>query len=590
MRRPPDKRLHFPDGCAQYLNDLQTPTDEDGSMTCRMRLSKLRCLLLGIILWVPSVLSAAEQPAVSIEIRSLLQDHAYAAAIREIDAALAASAGSATAAGSADELLYLKGRAQHYAKDYADAIETFDRLLADSPNSPLRRQASFAKAASLARQGDFQAAELIYRAEAEYLLSTDRKHELASIYLDFAASYFEPPQTAGSPDAKQPDYEQARKFFEKALEIGPESRLAAEIHWKVGQCMQQQEDYPAAAQQYQEILDKYEARRAQGRIKGSDFADSLAADLQLAPLMVDVRYRLGWCQLQMGEFSQARRTWQDLLADEPLRQALPEGDAAAERLAEARFHIVRTYSIPQPDSLEQLDLGIAALERFIEQHAPHKLASQAHLLIAQSLMHRQQYQNAATRLQQFLQQVQYADREEVAESRYRLAQCLLLQQDFANAIEAVRDYLAKHPSHRYWADAQQLVIQAEYLAAAMQQDRKQFEAARELWQQFLAKYPLDERAPEILFGFGAMEYEQEHWQAAIDQWRSVVQKYPETEVASKAQYQLALTLETKLGQLEAAHEQYERLNWGDYARAAQQRICAVDVQTLVRPDGTRVSL
>ena len=125
-----------------------------------------------------------------------------------------------------DYLLYLKGRALHLDGKYDEAIAVFDQLGKELPNSPWARRARFAKAVSLARKGDFRSAELIYRAEAEYLLSTDRKQQIADIYLEFADTYFKPPK-----EEQKPDYAKALEFYKKALETGakPEKQIEIEL-------------------------------------------------------------------------------------------------------------------------------------------------------------------------------------------------------------------------------------------------------------------------------------------------------------------------------------------------------------------------
>ena len=80
------------------------------------------------------------------------------------------------------------------------------------------RRAKFAKGAALARKGDYRAAELIYREQAEFLLSTERKQELASIYLDFADAYFQP----------EDEIQEARlRAGPEVLRKGPRSRSGA---------------------------------------------------------------------------------------------------------------------------------------------------------------------------------------------------------------------------------------------------------------------------------------------------------------------------------------------------------------------------
>ena len=102
-------------------------------------------------------------------------------------------------------------------------MAAFKTLGQQFPQSPWARRARFAAGAALAKKGDFHAAELIYRAEAESLLSAARKAELAGILLEYADAFFQPPQ-----ETTAPDYRQALDFYRQALTAGPCRRNA----WK----------------------------------------------------------------------------------------------------------------------------------------------------------------------------------------------------------------------------------------------------------------------------------------------------------------------------------------------------------------------
>ena len=84
---------------------------------------------------------------------------------------------------------------------------------------------------------------------------------------------------------------------------------------------------------------------------------------------------LGECRLAEGNLKLARRVWQDLL--EKYRDAQPE------RIADALFQLAHTWKIPKPESSVELNLGVSALRTFIERFPTHKLASAAHLEIAE---------------------------------------------------------------------------------------------------------------------------------------------------------------------------------------------------------------
>ncbi|MGH7137260.1 MAG: tetratricopeptide repeat protein, partial [Pirellulales bacterium] len=107
------------------------------------------------------------EPKVPEKIRSLLEDRKYAEAAAAID----------KAAGEKDAdqawLAYLKARALYLAGSYDDAAAAY-KAAEQNPkfaNSRWQRRYRFGRALALARKGDFQAAEQIYRAEAEHLLS-----------------------------------------------------------------------------------------------------------------------------------------------------------------------------------------------------------------------------------------------------------------------------------------------------------------------------------------------------------------------------------------------------------------------------------
>ena len=95
-------------------------------------------VILGFLVGFSPALSAAESD-VPANVNDLMQDRKYAEAITAIDKLLADKK------IAADQLLYLKGRAQHLVPDYDAAIATFDQLLKDHATSTLARRARFAK-------------------------------------------------------------------------------------------------------------------------------------------------------------------------------------------------------------------------------------------------------------------------------------------------------------------------------------------------------------------------------------------------------------------------------------------------------------
>ena len=479
------------------------------------------------------------EPKTPDNIRQLLQDRKYAEASAAID--------QAANEKDADRpwLAYLKARALYLAGQYDDSIAAYEKAEEDFAESRWLRRYQFGRALAMARKGDFQAAEVIYRQQAADLLSIDRKQEIADIYLQFADAYFKP-----ADENQPPDYAKALEFYNKALEVGPKPERRIEVELRVARCYQELKNLPEAAKRFAQF--------------SKEHPDS--------PLDIEARYRLGEVQLAQNQREEARRTWQDLLAAYP--------DDPSERVAEAMFNLSQTYGLPNPENDEALDRGVASLEAFIKRFPEHKLAGQAFLRIAQSYLHCGRNEDVVRILTRFLDDKRYADRGETPDARVLLGNAYLRQKKFDEALAAWREYLTKHPAHSSWSDVQRQIVDAEYLLAAEARQAKRYDDARRLWLTFAAKYPLDPRNPRILLELGSMEFQQEHWNEAIAEWRRLVSKYPGTEESSQAQFLIAATLEEKLGKLEDALAEYRKVTWGSFAAQAQARVARLTAKEL----------
>ncbi len=161
-----------------------------------------------------------------------------------------------------------------------------------------------------------------------------------------------------------------------------------------------------------------------------------------------------------------------------------------------------------------------------------------------------------------------------------LGRCYLLQKKYTEAIAAWRDYLAKHPTHRLWSDVQREIIDAEYQMAVDRLEAKQFEAANRLFAEFMEKYPLDGRLPGIWMLMNHKACAEEKWGEAIANWRRIVSKYPESDEASAAQLAIADTLESKLGRMEEALEEYRKVKAGSALGEALQAISRLSAASM----------
>jgi uncharacterized protein YfaS (alpha-2-macroglobulin family)/TolA-binding protein len=490
-------------------------------------------------------------PNVPGQIRELMQDREYGDAIIAIDKTLAERDEDAADEDAPkvdfDYLVYLKGRALHLMEQYDAAIATYGQVEKQFPKSPWARRARFGAAVSHARKGDYLSAEIIFKKEVQFLLSVGRKQEIAGIYLEFADAYFAPPKDDLE---KKPNYKKALEFYQKALQVGPKPEKRVEVELLVTRCFQKLNNHAEAAKRLQQFI--------------KDHKDDA--------LVIEAKFQLGESQLRQGQYAPARRTWQDLLAD--------HADAKSERIAEATYSIGKTYRIPQPPNDEELSLAVAALEKFIEKYPDHKLASEAHLYIAKSYLHRGRFEDGVTALQRFLGQERYADAKETPQARNLLGQAYLRQRKFDEALAAWRDYLAKHPTHNAWSNVQRAIVNTEYEIGLDHMREKRYDEARKAWQAFLVKYPLDSRSPQILHNFGDIHLLEEKHKDAIAAWRRLVSKYPGTQQSSSAQFLIGVVTEDKLGDLAEALKEYKKVTWGNSQAPAKQRIAQLTAKSM----------
>lgn len=494
---------------------------------------------ISAVLWMLSAVGYSAEPRVPQSVSTLLQDRDYAAAVKAIEAA-----GEAEDVDQ-DYLLYLKGRALHFQEKWDDAVATFATLHQRFPDSDWARRGRFAAGVSHARKGDYRQAELAYRAEAQFLLSADRKQEIADIYLEYADAFFRPAK-----EDQEPDYAKALDFFQRALKVGPKPENRPRIELLIGQCQQELKQWANAVGHYQAFIEKHAGHE----------------------LEVEARFRLGQSHLGNKQPVEARRAWRDLLD--------LHGDAKSDRLPQAAFRLSETYNLPMPSSDEDLSLGVTALRRFLEKYPQHELAPQANLLIVNTLHNFGRYDEAATAAAAFITDERYAETEQIADARLLLGHAHRFQTRFDDAIATWREYLTKHPTHKGWTQAQLEIVNTEYAKALASYKKKEFVAARELFGEFLAKYPLDARGRRILYYLGQMLFAEEQWADAVAAWRRLVSKFPKSQEASQAQFMIAVTHEEKLGQLETALEEYRKLTWGDFEQQAKQRVARLTAKSL----------
>lgn len=470
--------------------------------------------------------------------REALTDRRYADAIRLLELAQAGP--------EAEEANLLLIYAHFNSKQYASAISACDKLLQSFPESKWRKKALFKKADSLAALGKWGEAAAIYEPELEYIVSVDRREQVAATYLKYADGYFAPAKKEKE-DTPRPDFTRAKSLYLKALEIGLTPERSADVLLRAAQSDFESNNFRAAIEGFERVLREYPQ----------------------SPAAATARLSIGLSYLKAGGYQPARRALRDFIIDYPQHA----------RLGDAYLAIAESYRVPTPPNDRQLELGVAALREFIEKFPEHKRALEAEYWIGLSYTNRNRQENAVREFQAFLGRHGGEKREEVALAKYNLGAALLSQKKFDDAIGAWQNFLRDEPVHRLWNDVQRKIIDAQYAIGDEAYKANSYPEARRAWELFSEKYPLDGRNADIMFRLGMMQYDAKAYDAAVEQWRKVISKYASTDAASRAQYMIALTYE-KRDQWDDAFAALKLVQgqWGDEAKS---RLATLKARRLV---------
>lgn len=157
---------------------------------------------------------------------------------------------------------------------------------------------------------------------------------------------------------------------------------------------------------------------------------------------------------------------------------------------------------------------------------------------------------------------------------FRIGQILGSQKKQEEAIATWETYVKDYPNGPEWSESQNAIINAKFQMGLDSLTGKNEKLSMERFNDFLRAHPLDERAPRILYLFGALHEAEAlelaeakggkekisgSYAKAIEEWAKLVSKYPESAEARAAMLKSGHILEEKLGDFERALKLYQKL-------------------------------
>ena len=505
---------------------------------------------------------------------SALQEGRFAEASTALDRLIA----GAKADPDRSYFRFLRGVAERLGGKADDARRTLSEALAADPKGAWSAKIRSELAAVELASGHPDRAESLARAEAETLLSPARKDRLAEVYHAFARRLLSPDDPITHPDPAG-----AYALLAKARELAKGEALRASLLFAMARAGQEAAPTPnnAAPQP---------PRPAQNPPPGPsidpirDFRAYLA-EYPKGPDRFAARFHLGEALLANGDAVGARMTWVDLARDLAAEKAK---DLATLR-ARSLYQVSRTYGVPIPPDDAQLNLGVAALRRFLAAAPDDPKAVRAAFEIGESYLHRGQGEAAIAAFRAFLKGDLFKvdsdeARRDLAElsmaATFRVARTLQGQGKFDEAIVAYKGYLARFPDGPQSADAQRGILDTQLEVATDAIRREKYAEARAAWQGFVAQNPLDPRVPQILFEVGESLETEKKFDEAIAAWGPLIGKFPGTEPASHAEFEVASIFEVEKGDPAGSIERFRKVAAEPWKSQAAQRVAVMEAKAL----------
>ena len=512
-------------------------------------------------------------PEVPAAVVAAMQEAKYAEASTALDRLIA----EAKTPSDKSYFRFLRGIAERLGGKTDDARRTQTEALALEPKGPWAAKIRFELAAVELAAGRSSQAEALARLEAETLLNPDRKDRLAGVYHAFARRLLSPDDPVSKPDPNG-----AYVLLAKARELAKGETLRASLLFAMARAGQA----PGAVAQNAPANQQGRPNPPINPIR--DFQAYLKEYPQGADRFA-ARFHLGEAQLAVGQNVAARMTWTDLARDLTGEVARASSKDLADLKARSLYEIARTHGIPNPPDDTQLNLGVAALRRFLVDAPAHPKAVRASYEIGESYLNRNQGEAAIEALRGFLKGDGY--KAETDEARrdlaglsmtatYQIARTLQGQGKFDEAIASYKGYLARYPNGPQSADAQRAILDAQIQIAADALGREKYAEARAAWQAFVAQNPLDGRVPQVLFEVGQSFELEKKFDEAIASWDPLIGRFPGTEPASHAQFEVASIFEVEKGDPAAAIERFRKVAAEPWKQQADQRVAVMESKAL----------
>jgi len=389
------------------------------------------------------------------------------------------------------------------------------------------------------------------------------------------------------------DFDGAITKYQRFLAKYPESQLRVSALFRIGSSQFQKKNYVEARAHFQSVIDRYpqdffaplaQYFIAESYLVADEFRDALFAytkaitqypeTIKISPL---AHYKLAWSQYQVGDYVQGAQTCRNFLSLYPTNVLAKNvymilGNALLQikRYDDAVTSFQRVIDLaPTSDVAEQALLTILQTQhqiksfnsiltsyQFIFRHLPpsqSKWRPLSYLYAAEAYLVLNRTEEAKAIYEMVLKVYPSDQAAFYAQDGLAWTYALLGNDDRAlDERQKLKDMMKMARSSYTFAGANELGI------ADSMYNRKEYEDAYQLYDQFARENPKASRAAEALYRSGMSLYHLRYYTQAIETWTRMRDNFPKDPETEKAEYQIGDTLFRAQKYVEAV-AQYKRV-------------------------------
>lgn len=415
--------------------------------------------------------------------------------------------------------LYRMGEAAYAAKEYAAALDAFDRYLAAETDAAGRQRASLSRGEVLLFLKRGPEAEKALDA----LTGADVPPEVRS-----RALYF-----SGKAKSETGNHAGAAKAFKTLMDAYPDGPLAPFARYQLA--------YAYLAQN--------EMEKAAGEFSAS--AANAATDKELR---AEARFRAGEAYDKIGWFAQAVGAYEQLqkeFPDSPYAQLAesgyawalyhagkhPEAAAAADALIKKRPNAPETVGMLYllgncQQQQKQYDAAIATYTRIRTEQPASEFAGRALYKLGWCHYLAGKLDEAKQEVSQYLQQP--TDPNLVGDAAFLLGSILVAKGEFEAAYEEFRLVSEKYAGGEFGAESSYKAAECLAQLGKTKEAAKAFEA-------FAKQYPDDILAEQAILRAGDADFQTSSFEGAVEKYKKILEASGDATVEQEALYRLAVT-------------------------------------------------